>query len=824
MIRLKTIHIEEFRGIKKLALDLGEGNFGIYGPNGTGKSGVADAIEFCLTGSVNRLSGEGQGELSVGKHAPHVDSQSNPEQAKVEITAQIPFLNKNVIITRSVKSPTKFHVTPAGGQEEKIIKNLQAHPEFALSRREIVKYIIAAPGQRATDVQNLLRLDKIDNFRKALTTFKNNLFKEAQSAEDANFRARRDLETALEVAELNSDVFLKRVNEHRKVLGHPSLKTITSETIFNDATTDMENAGKSSSLVKSVALNEINIFMDVVTKDEPQEVASARTNALAELQKMKEDKAALAQAQRHEFIKTGLDFVTEDSCPLCDKEWVAKELREHLNQKLLSIESIGKILEEIEKNLSTIEQAIGNRVADIRKIADNAKTIDKSIEVSTLEDYVRQLESIQAAIEDFQKDYLKLDPAIVAMQDTWWTLPEKVQSVVQKTRESIKALPDTSVKDNAIKLLAVLQDRYNRLIKTDQIAKERGRKSALAAKVYNNYVTTSKNVLESIYDTVADKFSEFYRDINDDESKFVGELKSEGLKLNFHVDFYGRGAFPPGAYHSEGHQDGMGLCLYLALMQHTLGDKFTFAVLDDVLMSVDTGHRREVCRLLKTKFPNTQFILTTHDQVWLKYMKTENLISKSQIFGDWSVEFGPRVWDEEDIWEDIERQLEKNDVPRAAWLLRRYLEYISSVLADNLRAQVEFRGDGNHDLGDLLPPVLAQWKKRLTKGIKVAADWGNDTEEASLIKLHEEAKTLIAATNVDLWIVNRSVHFNEWVNLEGKELKNVINAHKTLLDHIHCSNPMCGSLPYLTPRKGPAELLRCNCGDISVNLKEKKAN
>ena len=59
----------------------------------------------------------------------------------------------------------------------------------------------------------------------------------------------------------------------------------------------------------------------------------------------------------------------------------------------------------------------------------------------------------------------------------------------------------------------------------------------------------------------------------------------------------------------------MGLCLYLALMKHLLGDQFTFAVLDDVLMSVDAGHRREVCNLLKTKFPNTQFVLTTHDNV-----------------------------------------------------------------------------------------------------------------------------------------------------------------------------------------------------------------
>ena len=65
MIRIKTIHIEEFRGIRELDLDLASENFGICGPNGTGKSGVVDAIEFCLTGNVTRLSGSGAGELTV---------------------------------------------------------------------------------------------------------------------------------------------------------------------------------------------------------------------------------------------------------------------------------------------------------------------------------------------------------------------------------------------------------------------------------------------------------------------------------------------------------------------------------------------------------------------------------------------------------------------------------------------------------------------------------------------------------------------------------------------------------------------------------------
>jgi len=66
MIRAKTLVIEEFRGIKKLSLDLGGENFAVCGPNGTGKSGIVDALEFALTGNISRLSGAGTGGLSHG--------------------------------------------------------------------------------------------------------------------------------------------------------------------------------------------------------------------------------------------------------------------------------------------------------------------------------------------------------------------------------------------------------------------------------------------------------------------------------------------------------------------------------------------------------------------------------------------------------------------------------------------------------------------------------------------------------------------------------------------------------------------------------------
>lgn len=68
MIKLETAHIEEMRGIRKLNLDFSKHNFAISGPNGYGKSGVVDAMEFGLTGDISRLRGRGTNGLSVTEH------------------------------------------------------------------------------------------------------------------------------------------------------------------------------------------------------------------------------------------------------------------------------------------------------------------------------------------------------------------------------------------------------------------------------------------------------------------------------------------------------------------------------------------------------------------------------------------------------------------------------------------------------------------------------------------------------------------------------------------------------------------------------------
>ena len=592
MIRVQAVHIEEFRGIRKLDLDLDGENFGICGPNGTGKSGVVDAIEFCVTGDITRLSGQGSLDLSVKAHAPHVDHHKNPEKSSVIITAEVPSLKKTVILHRSVKTPNKLKFTPDDDDVRAIIDELQRHPEFALSRREIIKYIITPPGKRSEDVQNLLRLDHLEKLRKSLTTFANKRKSEADEAKRAHATAETELKTTLKLDKLDRALVLEKVNEQRKLLGLEELEELKKGSTFKEGVTAPKDGQPKIALRKATSLSDLTALQSAIKEGEPAELKDSREIVKGHLEKLKEDDKALTLARRQALIRTGLDLVTEDACPLCDTEWKAEELRDYLRKKLLSAEEIEKLVNELGQEINAVLTSLSQRTQAIERVIEYSQKLDPALDHADLTSYLKTLQNIETALTGFVEDHSQVEPALGAISKLWWTPDDDLQASINKCEKAVKALPDTSAEDEAREVLTVAQDRYERLLNAAKASKEKAARNLTAQNILGYYNDSCTSVLEGIYDQVAQNFSDYYRIINrDDEEKFVGKLTSAPAKLSFDVDFYGRGLFPPGAYHSEGHQDAMGLCLYLALMKHTLGDKFTFAVLDDVLMSVDTGHR-----------------------------------------------------------------------------------------------------------------------------------------------------------------------------------------------------------------------------------------
>ena len=204
MIKVVSAHIQEFRGIRNLKIDLAEKSFAVSGPNGSGKSGVIDAIEFALTGQIGRLTGIGTKGLTLADHAPHVDMTKFPDAAFVELEVSFPTLGKSAKLTRKVSAPKKPKIEPNDPDLVAILDEVAQHPEITLARREILKFILIEPTKRSAQIQEILKIDELGQIRSALNTAFGKLNRAAGAAEKDSQSKRSTLLQHLGIASLSA--------------------------------------------------------------------------------------------------------------------------------------------------------------------------------------------------------------------------------------------------------------------------------------------------------------------------------------------------------------------------------------------------------------------------------------------------------------------------------------------------------------------------------------------------------------------------------------------------------------------------------------------
>jgi len=158
--------------------------------------------------------------------------------------------------------------------------------------------------------------------------------------------------------------------------------------------------------------------------------------------------------------------------------------------------------------------------------------------------------------------------------------------------------------------------------------------------------TARDDAVAGVYTRVEDSFAELYGSINPDEKDIDVELNQTDAGVSFRIGFFGEDLHPPQALHSEGHQDIMGLCLFMALSRETSTESERYVLLDDVVMSIDREHLRKVAEILKTTVGQEfQVIITTHDEEWEGILgQTDTVPPENQItLTNWDLDTGPDV-------------------------------------------------------------------------------------------------------------------------------------------------------------------------------------
>lgn len=811
MIKLESIYIEEVRGIRKLELDFRKETFSISGPNGCGKSGIIDSIEFGLTGHMGRLTGPGTKGLSVGQHGPHVDKVKFPEAAFVKLKVFLTDLKKSVTITRLVSTPKKPTIVPDSAEIRAVLDEIAEHPEITLSRREILRFIIAEPKTRSEEIQALLKLEKIGETRAALYTAHNRLSAAKTEADNRERNAGDALRLHLQIAALKKDLLLEAVNKRRKTLGLTLIEDWKEDTFLDEGLNKGNGEpeiNKQSALADAKALTAAVDAADLLGKTEADNIVEGLT-------RLEEDASLLAALQQRSFVEKGLSLVDGPKCPLCNKEWPdVDHLKRHLQAKLEKSAEAKKLQDALLKDAETIKGKLTSFAALLGPVK-TAATFLKDHEFSaSITNWKSDLDTFKESLSSVDR----IRNGKVRFESGWLGGPKDFGKHLEALTENINARPDQSATVDAQTFLSKAQVRLNDFRDARKSNKAAAVAKAAAKAAYEVYCAAQEAELNALYNEVQEDFSTFYKALNGtDEDKFTAKLKPAAGSLDFDVNFYGRGLFPPAAYHSEGHQDGMGVCLYLALMKRLFGKKFTLSLLDDVVMSVDSGHRYEFCKLLKAYFPHTQFIITTHDRLWAEQMKSAGLVTgKTSIaFYSWTIDSGPLVQSNDEIWVEIDGLLAKGKVDSAAAALRHHLEYAMSVLADQLGARPQYRADGSYELEEMLTSVLKRTKELWGDAADSGKSWKKEEKEKNATERKKFLGTCNAAMRVEQWSINKAVHYNAWGNFGVNDFKPVVAAFKELMECFRCKT--CNGWIYVLPKVNP-QSLRCTCAEIDFNL------
>ena len=812
MIKLDHVHIEDFRGIRSLDIDLRSSNLVVSGPNGSGKSGVIDAIDFALTGRIRRLSGTGTGRLTVRKFGPHVDVSTDATNAFVRLKVSLTGIGKSATITRSVNAPSRPAIDPEDGLIRETLDEVADHPEFALSRREVVRFILVEPKNRALLIQSILHLEKVSTTRGNIATAYNRIKRNSDTEKDKAVDAQRAFLRHLDVDSFNKRELLEIINGKRGECGTDDLSEL-SECEALDA--GLPKSDDSTRTNKKAALRELESAR--VIGNQFGELGSTHAELLnRQLQELESDPELQSSLGDRLFLQQGIDRINGKECPLCGVEWQSEEeLRTHLLEEL----KLAERAESFEKPLLASARDLGSSANRVTAMTGSVVAVASGSAVSV--EFVKQLARWQRDLTEFRASMESIEGVIKSkerIKSGWLCPPTCFTRNLEALTATVESWPDQSALLDAQTFLIRAQVLWGTYCTAEAKNKETAALEKAGRAINDAYSNAIDRQLDALYEAVVVDFTSFYRQLNkDDESGFAANLISDSGSVDFEVDFYGRGMNPPGAYHSEGHQDGMGVCLYLALMKHLYGERFSFALLDDVVMSVDANHRRQFCKLLKSEFENTQFVITTHDRLWAQQMKSMRLVGGNSVlrFYGWSIDSGPMVETDAKVWNRIDDHVAKGEITIAAAVLRNYLEFAYFHLADDLCAEVQFRSDGDYGLEELCGPVIGRTMKWYKRAAAVADSWHDREAKQSAVLLRRALGKLVDAANVERWAINKAVHFNAWANFEKAEFEPVVNAHRELLAAFECAD--CKNGLYISSRNRPGAL-RCDCSSSNWNL------
>ncbi len=552
-MRLIELDIHNVRGICDLDLKPKGNNFVIWGGNGSGKSAVVDAIDFLLTGRISRLTGKGTGDIRLEVHGTHVDHKA--EDASVRAVVAIPHYEKPIEVKRCIATPGNLeYAEPKDKPHFAPILSVAARGQHVLTRREILKFITAEPSDRAQGIQAILDIREIEEIRKVLVKAENTCEQSLNQAKVALTTAEGEINIIVGLKAFDTASVLKFINERRKLLGALPILGLNSAKIKMDLTPPV-------SLPADKIINTIQLQLDIKALTEFQTenilkpLFGADVELLSQIKLIKANPHLLRSLKRLELIQLGIQLVDDSGvCPLCDTSWPAGQLRDHLNQHLKEARTAIHHQNSINTLAHTLLESISHTLSRIKNVLAAAETVGLNDDKVKLQSWASDLQNIIGKLANPIEKYEDTDSGAAKFRKSM-TMPDSAPLFNRIISSVESKYPKTTPELDAWDTLTKLETRTRSYEEARILSIQKLLIYKRSFQLNQSFIKARDAVLQSLYDSVRDRFVELYRYIHgSDEAKFSAQIKPDEAGIDFTVDFYGRGEHPPHALHSEGHQ------------------------------------------------------------------------------------------------------------------------------------------------------------------------------------------------------------------------------------------------------------------------------
>lgn len=695
-VKINKIEIDGIRGIQsKLELPLNGKSIVLYGDNGTGKSSISDSVEWFFTNKVSHLSSN---EIDLKDALRNINKNEDDTS----------YVSLNYVKLSSLDGERKL-TSKKGKLNVELSKSTDTFKDYLLKSESenlllryqyLTDFIDNTKSEKLTYLSNIIGYSEVTKKKEILRKSYTSLTSEIKAQ---NFEAQLNAQKGVLIEKLGAAISqeinlfetieekLKPLNLHIKI---DSFEKINEVLEFLKASSDQQIHEELSFLQK------VKVFSSIILS-ESELINSTYLNMSNEFNKISQDVNSIMQTFFTDFIKSGTHLIDkfhkEDTCPFCLQSKNLEQLKVELSERLKKIEASSEKLKAFKK-----AQSDSSAIADERIKRIEALLLDKLIAADVNSTMKNAIQALKNKFNDYKKgstEKVTSGNAIPSIESV--KISEEDLSFLNLVDSRIKSIHEVLKKVNKTELYSNISASKDAFLRIKQIEKskdllEKQRKSL--GLIYNSFVKTQKEGLENFISTFSTRINEFYQFMNPDEPfqeiKIVTIGEEDELNgITIEYKYNGNWVSPPQKYFSESHLNCFGISFFLASVE-AFNKINKFFVLDDVISSFDSAHRKRFAELIFAKFSDYQIILLTHEEDWFTNFVRPLAKNRQWIINEinWTESKGTHIKEEpKDLPFRIEEGLASGNISDLGNPIRKYLEFILKEIALNTESKYTFQ-------------------------------------------------------------------------------------------------------------------------------------